>query len=118
MGTGGGARGVEDEVHARKASVYTARAHLDYSTGAKARVTSASHLRARNPPRLGLGSDPKEADGFVGMLIDLDLAKILGSKPSGARHKTGTMQFIAIKMLRGINHTYRHNLESFFYVLL
>ncbi|KAI9783266.1 MAG: hypothetical protein M1839_004106 [Geoglossum umbratile] len=53
-----------------------------------------------------------------GMLIDLDLAKELGSGPSGARHRTGTMEFMAIEVLKGKAHTYRHDLESFFYVFL
>ncbi|OAA62914.1 serine/threonine-protein kinase Sgk2 [Cordyceps fumosorosea ARSEF 2679] len=61
---------------------------------------------------------PGKADGFKGMLIDLDLAKKRDSGPSGARHRTGTMQFMAIEVLRGLDHTYRHDLESFFYVLL
>jgi serine/threonine protein kinase len=56
--------------------------------------------------------DPK------GMLIDLDLAKELESGPSGARHRTGTMEFMAIEVLEGKPHTYRHDLESFFYVFL
>lgn len=55
---------------------------------------------------------------FAGMLIDLDLAKVLGSGRSGARHQTGTMEFMAIEVLLGIDHTYRHDLESFFYVLI
>ena len=63
-------------------------------------------------------TDPKEADGFTGMLIDEDLAKEIGGKRSGARHQTGTMEFMAIEVLRGVSHTYRHDLESFFYVLL
>ncbi|RMZ78041.1 hypothetical protein DV736_g6695, partial [Chaetothyriales sp. CBS 134916] len=63
-------------------------------------------------------TDPKKADGFHGMLIDLDLAKIVGAGPSGARHRTGTMQFMAIGVLKGEIHTYRHDLESFFYVLV
>ena len=45
--------------------------------------------------------------GFAGMLIDLDLAKVLGSGRSGARHQTGTMEFMAIEVLLGIDHTYR-----------
>ena len=53
-----------------------------------------------------------------GMLIDLDLAKELDSGPSGARHRTGTMEFMAIEVLEGKAHTYRHDLESFFYVFL
>ncbi|KAI9804850.1 MAG: hypothetical protein M1825_001219 [Sarcosagium campestre] len=59
-----------------------------------------------------------ETDGFKGMLIDLDLAKELGGGRSGARCRTGTMEFMAIEVLDGISHTYRHDLESFFYVLL
>ena len=62
-------------------------------------------------------TDPKK-DGFHGMLIDLDLAKELGSGRSGARCRTGTMEFMAIEVLLGIAHTYRHDLESFFYVLI
>jgi hypothetical protein len=53
-----------------------------------------------------------------GMLIDLDFAKELDSVPSGARHRTGTMEFMAIEVLEGRAHTYRHDLESFFYVFL
>ncbi|KAL7930844.1 kinase-like domain-containing protein [Trichoderma chlorosporum] len=63
-------------------------------------------------------TDPTIADGFQGMLIDLDLAKVKDSEPSGARHQTGTMQFMAIEVLCTTDHTYRHDLESFFYVLL
>lgn len=61
---------------------------------------------------------PETADGFEGMLIDLDLAKERDSSPSGARQITGTMQFMAVQVLQGVDHTYRHDLESFFYVLL
>ena len=63
-------------------------------------------------------TDPKETNGFTGMLIDQDLAKEIGSGPSGARHQTGTMEFMAIEVLRLVSHSYRHDLESFFYVLL
>ncbi|KAG9229469.1 hypothetical protein BJ875DRAFT_537697 [Amylocarpus encephaloides] len=53
--------------------------------------------------------DPK------GMLIDLDLAKELDNRPSGASHRTGTIQFMAIEVFQGKDHTYRHDLKSFFY---
>jgi len=62
-------------------------------------------------------TDPKKT-GVMGMLIDLDLAKELDSGRSGARCRTGTMEFMAIEVLLGISHTYRHDLESFFYVLI
>ena len=63
-------------------------------------------------------TDPKEAGGFKGMLIDTELGKEIGSGRSGARHQTGTMEFMAIQVLQRVAHTYRHDLESFFYVLL
>ena len=59
-------------------------------------------------------TNPEEADGFTGMLIDEDLAKEIGSGRSGARHQTGTMEFMAIEMLHRVSHTYRHDIESFF----
>jgi hypothetical protein len=63
-------------------------------------------------------TDAENGEGPTGMLIDLDLAKELGSGPSGARHRTGTMEFMAIEVLKGMAHTHRHDLESFFYVFL
>ncbi|KAJ5885541.1 serine/threonine-protein kinase Sgk2 [Penicillium taxi] len=63
-------------------------------------------------------TDPSKSGGFQGILIDLDLAKERDSGPSGALHQTGTMQFMAIEVLRGTEHTYCHDLESFFYVML
>ncbi|OTA80657.1 hypothetical protein M434DRAFT_40850, partial [Hypoxylon sp. CO27-5] len=57
---------------------------------------------------------PDTADGFKGMLIDLDLAKVKDTGPSGAQHQTGTVQFMAVEVLRKVDHTYRHDLESFF----
>ena len=62
--------------------------------------------------------DNQDEMGFKGMLIDLDLAKELGGSPSVARHQTGTMEFMVIEVLKGISHTYRHDLESFFYVFV
>jgi serine/threonine protein kinase len=53
-----------------------------------------------------------------GRLIDLDLAKELDSRPSGASHWTGTTQFVAIEVLQSKGHTYRHDLESFFHVFI
>ncbi|KAI1655018.1 hypothetical protein F4813DRAFT_392009 [Daldinia decipiens] len=53
-----------------------------------------------------------------GRLIDLDLAKELDAVPSRASHRTGTMRFMAIEVLEGKGHTYRHDLESFFYVFI
>ena len=63
-------------------------------------------------------TDPMRTKGFSGILIELDLAEIVGSGPSGARHQTGTVESMAIQVLQKTAHTHRHDLESFFYVLL
>ena len=56
-----------------------------------------------------------EDDGF---LIDLDLAiKIDRESASGAPSKTGTKVFMAIGALYEEEHTFMHDLESFFWVL-
>ncbi len=52
------------------------------------------------------------------MLIDAEYGKENGSGRSGARQQTGTMEFMAIQVLQRVAHTYRHDLESLFYVLL
>ncbi|KAF7511422.1 hypothetical protein GJ744_004611 [Endocarpon pusillum] len=44
---------------------------------------------------------PKTAGGFTGMLIDLDLAIVDGER-TGGRHMIGTMEFMAIDMLRAV----------------
>jgi hypothetical protein len=51
-------------------------------------------------------------------LIDLDLGiKELREGSSGARGKTGTRAFMAIGVLYREKHSFRHDLESFFWVL-
>lgn len=51
-------------------------------------------------------------------LIDLDLAiNERREKPSGAMGKTGTRAFMSIGVLRGEQHSFMHDLESFFWVL-
>lgn len=63
-------------------------------------------------------TETKQEGDPRGKLIDLDLAKELNGGPSGARHRTGTMEFMAIEVLEGRSHTYRHDMESLFYVFL
>ncbi|CZR52492.1 uncharacterized protein PAC_02369 [Phialocephala subalpina] len=46
-------------------------------------------------------TEPAAEGAPKGRLIDLDLAKELDSVPSGASHRTGTMQFMAIEVLQG-----------------
>lgn len=58
-------------------------------------------------------------DNLKGFLIDLDLALRLDcTTDSTTHHRTGTMEFMAIGALYREPHTYRHDLESFFYVFL
>ncbi|CCU78151.1 serine/threonine-protein kinase Sgk2 [Blumeria hordei DH14] len=63
-----------------------------------------------------------------GFLIDLDLAILLSNDKAQRKTQamTGTMEFMALEPLSGscektgaiVNHSYRHDLESFFYILL
>ncbi|KAK3168273.1 hypothetical protein OEA41_004719 [Lepraria neglecta] len=62
-----------------------------------------------------------EDDGnpsWPSFLIDLDLAiKEQRLESSGAKGKTGTRAFMAIGVLYNEKHSFRHDLESFFWVL-
>lgn len=59
------------------------------------------------------------SDGFHGFLIDLDLARRMDDTTDTiTHHRTGTMEFMAIGALCAEPHTYRHDLESFFYVFV
>ena len=62
---------------------------------------------------------PNDADpeSPTGMLIDLDLALDLANPPS-EEGLVGSEEFMAIGLLGGDNHTYRHDLESVFYTFL
>ncbi|CAD6498985.1 BgTH12-04639 [Blumeria graminis f. sp. triticale] len=73
-------------------------------------------------------TDPKRNDGCHGVLIDLDLAISLTDDNCSESSKTltGTMEFMAVGILKEYTypsnvpdtHTYRHDLESFFFVLI
>ena len=63
-------------------------------------------------------TESKKVDDFREMLIDENFVKKIGSGRSDARHQTDTMKFMTIQVLQRVDHTYRHDLESFFYVLL
>ncbi|KAF8244626.1 hypothetical protein K440DRAFT_663372 [Wilcoxina mikolae CBS 423.85] len=55
----------------------------------------------------------------TGLLIDLDLAVLRHrTSSSGASHRTGTPDFMSVGVLAGNPHTFRHDLESFFYVAI
>lgn len=63
-------------------------------------------------------SDSNEAEASRGILIDLDLAMDLNFGPARPNEIVGTRTFMAIGVLESRAHTYRHDLESFFYVFL
>ncbi len=63
-----------------------------------------------------INTDPT-ASSSAGRLTDLDMATVDGER-TGGQSRTGIMSFMAIGVLRGVDHTYRHDLKSFFYVLL
>ncbi|RYN85705.1 hypothetical protein AA0119_g13200 [Alternaria tenuissima] len=65
-----------------------------------------------------LVNEDAENPSWPGFLIDLDLAvDERREMPSGARGKTGTRAFMAIGVLLEENHSFMHDLESFFWVL-
>ncbi|KAK3681658.1 hypothetical protein B0T22DRAFT_387304 [Podospora appendiculata] len=67
---------------------------------------------------ISIGNIMVSKDGNRGFLIDLDLAiqeNRIGA--SGAKGKTGTRAFMAIGALLGKQHSFMHDLESFFWVL-
>ncbi|CAD6499019.1 BgTH12-04673, partial [Blumeria graminis f. sp. triticale] len=73
-------------------------------------------------------TNPKRNNGCHGMLIDLDLAILRTDNncSENAKALTGTMELLALGLLeeyalpsnKGIFNTYRHDLESFFFVLI
>ncbi|KAI9784438.1 MAG: hypothetical protein M1839_002094 [Geoglossum umbratile] len=61
----------------------------------------------------------KQGEGDpVGILIDLDMSCEIGEEPKGQRFRTGTLEFMAIGVLKAEEHRYDHDLESIFYVFL
>lgn len=63
-------------------------------------------------------NEDNDNPSWPSFLIDLDLAiKERREGASGARGKTGTRAFMAIGALLGEQHSFMHDLESFFWVL-
>ncbi|KUI64128.1 hypothetical protein VM1G_10898 [Cytospora mali] len=63
-------------------------------------------------------NEDKKNPSWGSFLIDLDLAiKEPREKASGAQGRTGTKAFMAIGVLKGEQHSFTHDLESFFWVL-
>jgi serine/threonine protein kinase len=63
--------------------------------------------------------DPEED---CGILNDFDLAKLVKEMQCGpsAKHKTGTLPFLALDLLHSWNsqHLFQHDFESFLYVIM
>lgn len=67
---------------------------------------------------LMINMDVNDNSSWRSFLIDLDLAiETSRSVASGAKGRTGTRAFMAIGVLLGEQHSFRHDLESFFWVL-
>lgn len=63
-------------------------------------------------------NEDKDNPSWSSFLIDLDLAiEEQREGASGAKGKTGTRAFMAIGVLLGEQHSFMHDLESFFWVL-
>jgi hypothetical protein len=66
----------------------------------------------------------RKNDTAIGILNDWDMASLLDllgeATLSTARHRTGTVPFMAVELLDSNPpaHLYRHDLESFFYILV
>jgi Fungal protein kinase len=63
-------------------------------------------------------NEEEDSPSWSSFLIDLDHAIKEGrDKSSGAPNKTGTRAFMAIGALYGEEHSFMHDIESFFWVL-
>lgn len=62
----------------------------------------------------------KQGDQVYGVLNDFDLATKVDRTVTSSKQRTGTQPFMAIELLRPNppGHLFRHDLESFFYVLV
>ena len=63
-------------------------------------------------------NEDDDNSSYSAFLIDLNLAiKEQQEEPSGAQNKTDTRAFMAIRVLYDKQHSFMHNIESFFWVL-
>ncbi|MCJ1345689.1 hypothetical protein MMC31_003898 [Peltigera leucophlebia] len=106
-------------IHKFKSVFELLEAFRDFIKGHKSLIQKGNILHRDISVNNLIITDAKDENGPKGMLIDLDLAQELDQGSGRARHRTGTMEFMAIEVLSGpVTHTYRHDLESFFYVFL
>ncbi|RPB19638.1 hypothetical protein L211DRAFT_842443 [Terfezia boudieri ATCC MYA-4762] len=94
--------------------------HRDVSINNIIAITTPHTTVPRIPPTIGGEFLYTPGTDFYGCLIDLDYAVVITEQDtSGIPERTGTYPFIAIPILQGTaTHRYRHDLESFLYVLL
>ncbi|KAG6064396.1 hypothetical protein E4U32_000275 [Claviceps aff. humidiphila group G2b] len=80
-----------------------------YDNGVLHRDISITNLRI---------NEDQDTFSWRSFLIDLDVAiNTEREQPSGAQGRTGTTAFMAIGLLHGCDHSFAHDLESFFWVL-
>ena len=94
--------------------------HRDVSINNIIAITSPLVTVPETPPTIGGEFLYTPGTDLYGCLIDLDYAVVVTEQDaSGIPERTGTYPFIAIAILQGkATHRYRHDLESFLYVLL
>ncbi|KAI5793024.1 hypothetical protein DFH27DRAFT_186219 [Peziza echinospora] len=100
------------------ANVLFSAADIPATAGSDADDTDTGAAASALPAAIA----PAGLTSLHGFLIDLDYAVHVGDAspqaPSGAPHRTGTLPFMSIGVLMAEPHAYRHDLESFLYVLL
>ncbi|KAL5411209.1 hypothetical protein PMIN04_010331 [Paraphaeosphaeria minitans] len=91
----------------------------DCIEGYESLQTKAGLLQSDISPNNLMVNEDKENPSWRAFIIDLDLAiREQREKASGAHGKTGTRAFMAIGvLLDDENHSFMHDLESFFWVL-
>ncbi|KIJ46116.1 hypothetical protein M422DRAFT_778607 [Sphaerobolus stellatus SS14] len=62
--------------------------------------------------------NPTGEEGSHGILIDLDHAVQIGTSPYADQRRMGTQAFMPRNVLQKGRHTYRDDLELFYYVLI
>ncbi|KAF8418143.1 hypothetical protein EV426DRAFT_619966 [Tirmania nivea] len=99
--------------------------HRDVSVNNIMAIASPLATVPKTPPTIGGEFLYTPGTNLYGCLIDLDYAVVITEQDtSGIPERTGTYPFIAIAILQGAatglaaTHRYRHDLESFLYVLL
>ncbi|KMP10207.1 hypothetical protein CIRG_09888 [Coccidioides immitis RMSCC 2394] len=86
--------------------------------GYESLYSKAGLIQSDISPRNPLINEDEDNLSWRSFLIDLDLAiRMERDGFSGARGKTGTRAFMAIGVLIGEEHSFMHDLESFFWVL-